>query len=162
MWRGALLVLVPTAALAWPVDGFIDVELGKDKLVKFGALDAATIDEASVAEVEVMPESGELLVGGKKKGRAQSNCHQQRKAKHPKDDGRFTEELAQARFDQFFERRKGGIIGFAFALGPDDLGVILLLGLRGLRCGGRRSVSHRSTPCRSRTEIHRLKLPGEL
>jgi hypothetical protein len=70
MWRGALLVLVPTAALAWPVDGFIDVELGKDKLVKFGALDAATIDEASVADVEVMPESGELLVVGKKKGRA--------------------------------------------------------------------------------------------
>lgn len=71
MFRAALLAaLLPTAALAWPVDGFIDVDPGKDKLVKFAALEAATIDDASVAAVEVMPESGELLVVAKKKGRA--------------------------------------------------------------------------------------------
>lgn len=71
MVRAALAAaLFPAAALAWPVDGFIDLEPGKEKLVKFAALDAASIDDAKVAEVEVMPESGELLVVAKKKGRA--------------------------------------------------------------------------------------------
>lgn len=71
MVRAALLAaLLPAAALAWPVDGFIDAEPGKEKLVKFAALEAATIDDPQVAEVEVMPESGELLVVAKKKGRA--------------------------------------------------------------------------------------------
>jgi Pilus formation protein N terminal region len=68
--RAALFALLPTAALAWPVDGFIDVDPGKDKLVKFAALEAATIDDPSIASVEVMPETGELLVVATKKGRA--------------------------------------------------------------------------------------------
>jgi Pilus formation protein N terminal region len=65
-----LAALFPAAALAWPVDGFIDADAGKEKLVKFAALEAATIDDPQVADVEVMPESGELLVVAKKKGRA--------------------------------------------------------------------------------------------
>jgi hypothetical protein len=71
MLRVALLaVLLPTAALAWPVDGFIDVPANGDKLVKFGALEAARIDDPQIADVEVMPDSGELLVTAKKPGRA--------------------------------------------------------------------------------------------
>ena len=71
MRRFALLAAwLPTAALAWPVDGFIDVEPGKDQMVKFGALDWARVDDTSIADVEVMAEAGELLVTGKKPGRA--------------------------------------------------------------------------------------------
>ena len=62
-------VLLPATALAWPVDGYIDVPAGGDTLVKFGALDGALVEDPSVAEVEVMADSGELLVTGKKPGR---------------------------------------------------------------------------------------------
>jgi hypothetical protein len=71
MWRAALLAAwVPSVALAWPVDGYIDVPAGTEKIVKFGALDAARIDDPQIAEVEVMPETGELLVTARKPGRA--------------------------------------------------------------------------------------------
>lgn len=65
-----VLASLPAAALAWPVDGHLEVEPGKDRLVKFAALEWAQVDDPLVAEVEVMPESGELLVTGKKAGRA--------------------------------------------------------------------------------------------
>ena len=62
-------LLLPAAAMAWPVDGFIDVPVGSEKFVKFGALDGAHIEDPSIADVEVLSDSGELLVTAKKPGR---------------------------------------------------------------------------------------------
>lgn len=63
----ALLAAGP--ALAWPVDWIHDVEAGKEKFVRLPRLDWFEVEDAKVASVEWMPESGELIISGHKPGR---------------------------------------------------------------------------------------------
>jgi hypothetical protein len=63
------LALTSLSAAAWPVDWVHDVEPGREKFVKLPQLDWFEVDDPSVVQVEWM-ESGELLLTGKKPGRA--------------------------------------------------------------------------------------------
>ncbi len=62
------LTLALGLVLAWPVDMIHDVEPGKEKFVKLGAIDWAEAEDPAIATAEVM-ESGELLLSGVKPGR---------------------------------------------------------------------------------------------
>ncbi len=62
------LTLALSLVLAWPVDVVQDVEPGKEKFVKLGAIDWAEIEDPSIATVEVM-ETKEVLFTGLKPGR---------------------------------------------------------------------------------------------
>ena len=57
------LTLALYVVLAWPVDMIHDVEPGREKFVKLGAIDWAESEDPSIATAEVM-ESGELLLTG--------------------------------------------------------------------------------------------------
>ena len=62
------VTLVLALVLAWPADMVHDVEPGKDKFVKLGAVDWAESEDPSVATAEVM-ETSEVLLTGLKPGR---------------------------------------------------------------------------------------------
>lgn len=76
----AAVVLAAPGASAWPVDQAVDVPLGREHFVRFGALEWAELDDPSLADVEVMPETGELLLTGKKAGRGLLLLYAQGKA----------------------------------------------------------------------------------
>jgi hypothetical protein len=64
-----LSLLVPARALAWPVDVAVTLERGKDEFRKLTAVEWADVEDPSVASVEVLSASSELLVTGLKPGR---------------------------------------------------------------------------------------------
>jgi hypothetical protein len=68
---GVLLasLLLPMQALAWPVDFSMTLESGTDRFHKLTAVDWVEVEDASVAFVEVLPGSSELLITGKRPGR---------------------------------------------------------------------------------------------
>lgn len=65
----AALLLLPVQALAWPVDQAVSLESGTDRFHKLTAVDWVEVEDPSVATVEVLPGSNELLVTGKRPGR---------------------------------------------------------------------------------------------
>lgn len=65
----ASLMLVPTPALAWPVDQTLSVERGADRFHKLSVVDWVEVEDPSVATVEVLAGSNELLMTGLKPGR---------------------------------------------------------------------------------------------
>jgi len=65
----SLLLLVPAPALAWPVDLGVSVERGADRFHKLSAVDWVDVEDPSVATVEVLAGSNELLMTGLKPGR---------------------------------------------------------------------------------------------
>lgn len=62
------LTLALSLVLAWPADMVHDVEPGKEKFVKLGAVEWAESEDASIATAEVM-ETSEVLITGLKPGR---------------------------------------------------------------------------------------------
>ncbi|MBN1204277.1 MAG: pilus assembly protein N-terminal domain-containing protein [Myxococcaceae bacterium] len=65
----ACLLLLPVKALAWPVDLVFSLESGTDRFHKLTAVDWVEVEDPSVATVEVLPGSNELLITGKRPGR---------------------------------------------------------------------------------------------
>ncbi len=65
----ASLLLVPAPALAWPVDQTLSVERGADRFHKLSVVDWVEVEDPSVATVEVLAGSSELLMTGLKPGR---------------------------------------------------------------------------------------------
>jgi hypothetical protein len=65
----AALLLLPASALAWPVDLVFSLESGTDRFHKLTAVEWVDVEDPSVATVEVLPGSNELLVTGKRPGR---------------------------------------------------------------------------------------------
>ncbi len=64
------LVLLPTLALAWPVDWVHDVEPQREKFVKLPKLDWVEVDDASITEGLWVAPSNDLVLVGLKPGRA--------------------------------------------------------------------------------------------
>ncbi|MBL8952341.1 MAG: pilus assembly protein N-terminal domain-containing protein [Myxococcaceae bacterium] len=62
------VTLALAVVLAWPVDMVHDVEPGKDRFVKLGAIDWAEVEDPTIATAEVM-ETNEVLLTGLKPGR---------------------------------------------------------------------------------------------
>jgi hypothetical protein len=62
--------LVSTAALAWPVEKVIELEPGKDTIVKIGNAEWFEIDEPKIATGESLDSGDEMLLTGKAPGRA--------------------------------------------------------------------------------------------
>jgi hypothetical protein len=65
----ASLLLLPSQALAWPVDLVFPLESGTDRFHKLTAVEWVAVEDPSVATVEVLSGSNELLVTGKRLGR---------------------------------------------------------------------------------------------
>ncbi|HLL06672.1 MAG TPA: pilus assembly protein N-terminal domain-containing protein [Myxococcaceae bacterium] len=65
----AALLLLPVSAAAWPVDQAFSVESGADRFHKLTAVEWVDVEDPTVATVEVLPGSNELLMTGKKPGR---------------------------------------------------------------------------------------------
>jgi hypothetical protein len=65
----ATLLLLPVSALAWPVDLVFSLESGKDRFHKLTAVDWVEVEDPSVATVEILPGSNELLITGHRPGR---------------------------------------------------------------------------------------------
>jgi hypothetical protein len=65
----AALLLLPSRALAWPVDLVFSLESGSDRFHKLSAVEWVEVEDPSVATVEVLSGSNELLVTGKRPGR---------------------------------------------------------------------------------------------
>jgi hypothetical protein len=65
----AVLLLWPVTALAWPVDLVFPVERGAERFHKLSAVEWVEVEDPSVATVEVLSGSNELLVTGKRPGR---------------------------------------------------------------------------------------------
>jgi len=65
----ATLLLLPVQALAWPVDLVFTLESGTDRFHKLTAVEWVEVEDPSVATVEVLSGSNELLVTGKRPGR---------------------------------------------------------------------------------------------
>jgi len=65
----ATLLLLPVSALAWPVDLVFSLEAGTDRFHKLTAVEWVEVEDPSVATVEVLPGSNELLVTGLRPGR---------------------------------------------------------------------------------------------
>jgi hypothetical protein len=63
----ALLLSLP--AFAWPVDVVFPLESGAERFHKLTAVDWVDVEDPSVATVEVLPGSSELLITGKRPGR---------------------------------------------------------------------------------------------
>ena len=64
-----LALLLPGAALAWPVDLAVALEPGKERFHKLAAVDWVEVEDAQVATAELLPGSNELLLTGKRPGR---------------------------------------------------------------------------------------------
>jgi hypothetical protein len=67
LWLAALLA--PLSARAWPADVYLDVEKGGEKFQRLGAVDWLEVEDPSIAQVEWLSSSNELLVTGKAVGR---------------------------------------------------------------------------------------------
>jgi hypothetical protein len=67
--RLGLLCLLAFPAFAWPVDWIHDVPAGKEKFIKLPKVDWLEVEDPTVASVEWLPESNELLIVGLKPGR---------------------------------------------------------------------------------------------
>lgn len=65
----AALLLLPMSAAAWPVDQAFSVDSGADRFHKLTAVEWVDVEDPTVATVEVLPGSNELLMTGKKPGR---------------------------------------------------------------------------------------------
>jgi hypothetical protein len=65
----AALLFLPVSARAWPVDQAFFVESGADRFHKLTAVDWVDVEDPTVATVEVLPGSSELLMTGKRPGR---------------------------------------------------------------------------------------------
>ncbi len=65
----AALLLLPVSAFAWPVDQAFSLESGADRFHKLTAVDWVDVEDPTVATVEVLPGSNELLMTGKRPGR---------------------------------------------------------------------------------------------
>lgn len=65
----ATLLLLPASALAWPVDLVFSLENGTERFHKLSAVEWIEVEDPSVATVEVLPGSNELLVTGLRPGR---------------------------------------------------------------------------------------------
>jgi hypothetical protein len=65
----AALLLLPSHAYAWPVDLVFSLESGTDRFHKLSAVEWVEVEDPSVATVEVLSGSNELLVTGKRPGR---------------------------------------------------------------------------------------------
>jgi hypothetical protein len=65
----AALLLLPVSAQSWPVDQLFSVESGAERFHRLTAVDWVDVEDATVATVEVLPGSNELLVTGKRPGR---------------------------------------------------------------------------------------------
>jgi Pilus formation protein N terminal region len=65
----ASLLLLPSHAFAWPVDLVFSLESGTDRFHKLSAVEWVEVEDPSVATVEVLSGSNELLVTGKRPGR---------------------------------------------------------------------------------------------
>jgi hypothetical protein len=63
------LLLLPVQALAWPVDLVFSLESGAERFHKLTAVDWVEVEDPTVATVEVLPGSNELLITGKRPGR---------------------------------------------------------------------------------------------
>jgi hypothetical protein len=66
---GLLALTVPARALAWPVDLAVELERGTDRFHKLSAVEWVDVEDPSVATVEVLAGSNELLLTGLKPGR---------------------------------------------------------------------------------------------
>jgi len=64
-----LSCLVSSVASAWPVDWIHEVDLRKERFVRLPALDWFEVEDPTVAQVEWMEHSNELLITGLKPGR---------------------------------------------------------------------------------------------
>ncbi len=64
----AALLLLPVSARAWPVDQVFSVESGADRFHKLTAVEWVEVEDPSVATVEVLPGSNELLITGQAPG----------------------------------------------------------------------------------------------
>src|SRR5512146_1139661 len=67
--RALWLVLwaLPTWALAWPVDGVVDLKVGEDRFVQAGPPEWVDVADPAIATAERF-ETGELLLSGKSAG----------------------------------------------------------------------------------------------
>lgn len=65
----ASLLLLPSYAFAWPVDLVFSLDSGTDRFHRLSAVDWVEVEDPSVATVEVLSGSNELLVTGKRPGR---------------------------------------------------------------------------------------------
>jgi hypothetical protein len=65
----ATLLLLPLSALAWPVDLVFPLHTGEDRFHKLTAVDWVDVEDPSIASVEVLSGSNELLITGKRPGR---------------------------------------------------------------------------------------------
>ncbi|MBF5043598.1 hypothetical protein FGE12_14470 [Aggregicoccus sp. 17bor-14] len=63
-----LLLLLPGAAAAWPVDLSVDVEAGRERFHKLTVVDWVQVEDPTVASAELLPGSNELLLSGKRAG----------------------------------------------------------------------------------------------
>jgi hypothetical protein len=68
-WFLTLSLLLALPAAAWPVDWVHDVEPGKERFVRLPRLDWFEVEDAKVAQLEWLADSGELLISGLKPGR---------------------------------------------------------------------------------------------
>ncbi|WP_375771119.1 pilus assembly protein N-terminal domain-containing protein [Archangium gephyra] len=64
-----LLALAPLRASAWPVDLVMPLEPGKERFHKLSAVDFVEVEDPSIATVEMLEGSNELLLTGLKPGR---------------------------------------------------------------------------------------------
>ncbi len=64
-----LLTLAPPGAAAWPVDLSMTLETGKERFHKLSVVDWVEVEDPSIATVEVLSGSNELLLTGVKPGR---------------------------------------------------------------------------------------------
>jgi len=62
--------LLSTTAWAWPVEKVIELELGKDTILRMGAADWFEIDDPKVVSAEVLDSGDEMLFTPKAAGRA--------------------------------------------------------------------------------------------
>lgn len=65
----AALLLLPLHARAWPVDLVFSLESGTDRFHRLSAVDWVDVEDPSIATVEVLSGSNELLLTGKRPGR---------------------------------------------------------------------------------------------
>lgn len=64
-----LALLLPGAALAWPVDLAVTLEPGRERFHRLAAVDWVEVQDADIASAELLPGTNELLLTGKRPGR---------------------------------------------------------------------------------------------
>lgn len=66
----AAALFTSTVALAWPVEKVIELEAGKDTIVRIGNAEWFDLDDPKVATAEALDSGDEMLLTGKAPGRA--------------------------------------------------------------------------------------------